>query len=173
MTRGYTDPLYILAFDHRGSFQKGLFGIETIASAEETALVADSKHVIFEAFEFALSENVDQTAAGLLVDEQFGAEVATAARKHGYLFAMPVERSGQAEFDFEFEAAFAEHVERFDPTFVKVLVRYNPDGDAALNRRQAERLKRLSEWLDGRRQKFLFEPSYQPSETSWARSAAM
>ncbi len=50
--------------------------------------------------------------------------------------AMPVERSGQDEFDFEYGDDFGAHIEAFDPTFAKVLVRYNPDGDADLNRRQ-------------------------------------
>jgi 5-dehydro-2-deoxygluconokinase len=39
-----------------------------------------------------------------------------------------------------------------------VLVRYNPEGDPALNRRQAERLRRLSEYLRGRGQsRYMFE----------------
>ena len=53
----------------------------------------------------------------------------------------PAEKSGQDEFDFEYGEDFAEHIEAFHPTFCKVLVRYNPEGDAALNRRQAARLK--------------------------------
>ena len=45
-------------------------------------------------------------------------------------------RSGSDEFDFEYGDEFGEHIKAFDPTFCKVLVRYNP-GDAALNQRQA------------------------------------
>ena len=54
---------------------------------------------------------------------------------------------------------FAEHIEAFDPTFCKVLVRYNPEGDRELNRRQAARLKRLSDYLHRRRARarFMFE----------------
>ena len=70
---------------------------------------------------------------------------------------MPVERSGQEEFDFQYGARFGEHIESFDPTFVKVLVRYNPEGDVKVNRRQTERLAQLSGWLQGRGYKFLFE----------------
>ena len=37
-------------------------------------------------------------------------------------------------------------------------MRYNPEGDAAMNRRQAERLKRLSDYLhSGGRSQFMFE----------------
>ena len=70
---------------------------------------------------------------------------------------MPVEKSGQKEFDFEYGEDFGAHIERYDPDFSKVLVRYNPDGDAEMNRRQAERLRRLSEWLHEHDRKFLFE----------------
>ena len=61
--------------------------------------------------------------------------------------AVACERSGQAEFQFEYGADFGAHVERFDPELVKALVRFNPDGDAELNRRQLERLRALSDWL--------------------------
>jgi 5-dehydro-2-deoxygluconokinase len=70
---------------------------------------------------------------------------------------MPVEKSGQSEFDFEFGEDFGAHIERYDPDFSKVLVRYNPDGDAELNRRQAERLHCLSSWLREHDRNFLFE----------------
>ena len=83
--------------------------------------------------------------------------VARKARSAGHVLAMPVERSGQAEFDFEYGEEFGRHIEEFDPTFAKVLVRYNPDGDRELNRRQAERLARLSAWLHDRDRRFLFE----------------
>jgi 5-dehydro-2-deoxygluconokinase len=38
-----------------------------------------------------------------------------------------------------------------------VLVRLNPDGDADMNQRQLERLKRLADWLHDNGRKFLFE----------------
>ena len=64
---------------------------------------------------------------------------------------MPVEKSGQNEFDFQYGDEFGEHIEEFDPDFSKVLVRYNPDGDAEMNERQLERLKRLADWLHEQR----------------------
>ena len=70
---------------------------------------------------------------------------------------MPVEKSGQDEFDFEYGEEFGAHIEKFDPDFSKVLVRYNPDGETELNERQLGRLKRLSDWLKERDRKFLFE----------------
>ena len=48
-------------------------------------------------------------------------------------------------------------IEQFDPDFSKVLVRYNPEGDAEMNERQTARLRQLSEWLHEHHRKFLFE----------------
>jgi myo-inositol catabolism protein IolC len=157
MDIGYTNPLYVLAFDHRGSFQKKLMGIAGHPTPGEAARISDAKRVIFEGFQQAVSDGAPRDAAGLLVDEQFGADIARAAKAEGYVFAMPVEKSGQDEFDFEYGDAFGEHIEAFDPKFTKVLVRYNPEGDQEMNARQAVRLRTLSDWLHERGRKFLFE----------------
>ncbi len=157
MDLGYDKPLYILAFDHRGSFQKKFFGVTGRPTAEEAARISDAKTVIFEGLLHALDEGVPREAAGALVDEQFGADIARKAKADGLTFAMPVEKSGQDEFDFEYGEDFGAHIEDFDPSFAKVLVRYNPGGDAELNARQTDRLRRLSDWLHQRGRKFLFE----------------
>jgi myo-inositol catabolism protein IolC len=159
MTLGYDGKLYILAFDHRGSFQKKMFGIEGEPTAEQTETISDAKHLIFEGMLKAVEQGVDPGVTGVLVDEQFGApkDIPGQAKERGLLLAMPVEKSGQNEFDFEYGDDFGAHIEQFDPDFSKVLVRYNPDGDAEMNRRQAERLRRLSDWLHEHDRKFLFE----------------
>jgi myo-inositol catabolism protein IolC len=157
MTIGFDQPLYILPFDHRGSFQTKMFGWKGTLTAEQTAEVAAVKQVIYEGFKAAVAGGVAKDKAGILVDEQFGAAILRDARKQGYLTACPAEKSGQDEFDFEYGEDFAKHIEAFDPTFCKVLVRYNPEGDKALNQRQDGRLKRLSDYLHGSGRKFMFE----------------
>jgi myo-inositol catabolism protein IolC len=157
MTLGYDKNLYILAFDHRGSFVKKFFGIAGQPNEDESARIADAKGIIFEGFLRAVDQGASREFGGVLVDEQFGADIALRARKEGLNLAMPVEKSGQEEFDFDHGEDFAGHIEEFDPTFTKVLVRYNPEGDAQMNRRQVERLKRLSDWLHQNGRKFLFE----------------
>ena len=159
MALGYSGKLYILAFDHRGSFQKKMFGIEGDPTPEQTETIADAKHLIFEGLLKAAEEGVDPHATGCLVDEQFGEPkgIPSQAKEHGLLLAMPVEKSGQNEFDFDYGDDFGAHIESFDPDFSKVLVRYNPDGDAGMNQRQSERLKRLADWLHEHDRKFLFE----------------
>jgi myo-inositol catabolism protein IolC len=157
MELGYDKSLYILAFDHRGSFQKKFFGVTGEPTAQESERISDAKHVIFEGFLRALDEGEDRASAGLLVDEQFGASIARAAKGDGLILAMPVEKSGQDEFDFEYGDEYGKHIEEFEPVFTKVLVRYNPAGDGAMNERQTERLRELSDWLHERGRKFLFE----------------
>ncbi len=157
MTLGYDGKLYILAFDHRGSFQKRFFGIEGMPGPEDARRIIDAKQVIFDGMLAALEAGADPAAAGILVDEQFGTEVAQKAGAMGVPLSMPVERSGQDEFDFEYGTEYAAHIASFDPTFAKVLVRYNPEGDGAVNARQAAKLKELADWLHSTDRRLLFE----------------
>src|SRR6266700_1944806 len=155
---GFNEPLYILPFDHRGSFQTKMFGWTGTLSPEQTAEIASTKQVIYDGFKAALHAGVPEQKAGILVDEQFGGAILRDARANGHTTACPAEKSGQEEFDFQFGEEFAKHIEAFQPTFCKVLVRYNPEGDRALNQRQAARLKRLSDyWHTNGRSKFMFE----------------
>ncbi len=157
MALGYDGKLYILAFDHRGSFQKKMFGIEGDPTPEETDTISDAKKLIYEGMEIAVERGVDADATGVLVDEQFGSDIPKLAREHGLKLAQPVEKSGQEEFDFQYDEDFGQHILDNDPDFSKVLVRLNPDGDAEMNERQLGRLKELSDWLHEHDRKFLFE----------------
>ena len=155
---GFTHDLFIMPFDHRGSFQEKLFGIKgRQPTAEETAEIASYKMIIYEGFKKAVERGVPKEKAGILVDEQFGSEILHEAHDGGYTTACPAEKSGQEEFDFEYGEEFGNHIHKFAPNFVKVLVRYNPEGEAELNKRQAARLKRLSEYCHKNGNKFMFE----------------
>ncbi|ULH14328.1 DUF2090 domain-containing protein (plasmid) [Deinococcus sp. KNUC1210] len=162
MMSGYSTPLYLLPFDHRGSFEQGLFGWHDPLTPDQTARIADAKRVIYEGLLAALAsaqnpDGVPIQRAGLLVDEQFGADILQDAHARQLITACPAEKSGQDEFDFEYGDAFAQHIEHVNPTFCKVLVRYNPDGDEALNTRQREKLARLSAFLKSSGRLFMFE----------------
>jgi myo-inositol catabolism protein IolC len=154
------ERLYLLAFDHRGSFEQLVGDVERVAGA---------KRLIWEGFLRAVSDGVQAQAAGILVDAQYGADVARDAKAAGFALAMPAEKSDQAEFQFEYGRAFGEIIEQFDPDFTKVLVRYNPAGDAELNARQTDRLQQLSEWLREHRRKLLFELLVPPEPSQLAR----
>jgi 5-dehydro-2-deoxygluconokinase len=162
---GFDKPLYILPFDHRGSFETGMFGWKGALSPEQTAQIADAKQVIYDGFKTAVAAGVPNEKAGILVDEQFGSAILRDAVAEGYVTACPAEKSGQEEFDFEYGEDFARHIEALHPTFCKVLVRYNPEGDSALNRRQSARLKRLSDHLHSTsRSLFMFELLVPPEK---------
>ena len=157
MALGYDGKLYILAFDHRGSFQKKMFGIQGDPSPDETETIADAKRLIFEGMEKAVGRGLDASSAGVLVDEQFGSDIPELAPKEGLSLTMPAEKSGVNEFQFQYGDDFPAHIEKYDLLASKVLVRYNPDGDAEMNERQTERLKELADWLHANDRKFLFE----------------
>jgi myo-inositol catabolism protein IolC len=158
MALGYDGKLYMLAFDHRGSFQKDLFGIVGEPTPEQVEAICDVKRLIFEGALEAVARGADPSLTGILVDEQFGSDIPARAREHLLKLAMPVEKSGQREFEFEYGEEFGAHIERFNPDFSKVLVRYNPeDEDPELNECQRRRLKTLADWLHEHERKFLFE----------------
>jgi myo-inositol catabolism protein IolC len=124
---------------------------------DQRQAVIDSKRVIYDGFRQALLCGVPSDLAGILVDEEFGADILLDASRNGYVTALSTEKSGSDEFEFEYGDAFAQHIEAFQPTFAKALVRFNPEGDAVLNERQTRRLKRLSDYCRGAGQKFMFE----------------
>jgi 5-dehydro-2-deoxygluconokinase len=134
-----------------------MFGIDGDPTPEETEKISDAKHLIFEGMRIASDRGVDAQSVGVLVDEQFGGSIPRDAKADGLKLAMPVEKSGQEEFDFEYGDAFGEHITKYDPDFSKVLVRLNPEGDAETNERQLGKLKQLADWLHENDRKFLFE----------------
>src|SRR5436309_14968135 len=152
---GFDKPLYVLPFDHRGSFQTKMFGWKGALTDGQTAEIAAAKQVIYDGFQAAIQDGVPEQKAGILVDEQFGSAILRDAAAHHYTTACSVEKSGQEEFDFQYGDEFAKHIEAFRPTFSKVLVRYNPEGDRDLHARQSVRLKRLSDYLHGQRASLL------------------
>ena len=157
MITGYMRPLYLLPFDHRASYISGLFGWEEPLTVEQMVIVAQSKHVIYEGFQRAIADHVPKDHVGILVDEEFGSAILRDAASMGYITVVSVEKSGQEEFEFAYGEDFAQHIEAFHPTFAKVLVRYNPEGDVTLNQRQVSRLKRLSDSLHQTQTLFMFE----------------
>ncbi len=167
-TPGYTKDLFVLPFDHRASFQEKMFGIMGAPTAEQTALISSYKTMIFEGFERAVAAGLPHEKMGVLVDEQFGAEVITLARQKNFTLCICCEKSGQEEFDFEHKD-YAAHIEKANPTFVKVLVRYNPEGDDVMNRRQGARLVELSQYLTRTGRLFMFELLVPATKTQLER----
>ena len=76
---GYDRDLFVVAFDHRAPHLSTIFGVEGEPTPEQTARIIDAKRVIFEGFRGAIDQGVPTDRAGVLVDEQFGAESAREA----------------------------------------------------------------------------------------------
>lgn len=169
MITGYDKPLYILPFDHRHSYITGVFHWQTPLAPRQVADIVASKQVIYDGFTAAVAGQAMRDRAGILVDEGFGAALLQDAAGRGYITCVSTEKSGQDEFDFEYGDDFAQHIEAINPTFAKVLVRYNPDGDAGMNARQVERLRRLSDYLAGTKRLFMFELLVPPTDAQLMR----
>jgi len=157
MNRGYDLPIYLLPFDHRHSYESKMFKFTPPLTPPQIDSVVDSKRLIYDGFRKALDSGVPAAHAGILVDEEFGADILRDACRDHHVTAIPVEKSGQEEFEFEYGDDFAKHLRAFKPTFAKVLVRFNPEGDTDLNQRQVARLRRLSNYCQEADQYFMFE----------------
>lgn len=156
MVQGYDRPLYILPFDHRDSYASGLFKAHNPPTKEEHDTISESKAIIYQGFTEALEEGVRLDYAGILVDEEYGAPLLRDAAARGAITAVPVEKSGQKLFTFEYDD-YAAHIEAVRPTFAKVLVRYNPEDPEADRRAQEKPLKALSDWCMAHGVRYMFE----------------
>ena len=156
--KGYSQDLYILAFDHRGTITKGLLGVEGREPTQDEAnKVSEMKQIIFDGFLKANEYGITGGDPAILVDETFGLEVQQKAKEMNIKFAAPVEKSGQKVFDFEYGDQFGEKINEVGADFVKILVRWNPDDEEEIRETQGNRIKKLSDWLTENDKKFLLE----------------
>ena len=156
--KGYSQDLYILAFDHRGTITKGLLGVEGREPTQDEAnKVSELKQIIFDGFLKANESGITGGDPAILVDETFGLEVQQKAKELNIKFAAPVEKSGQKVFDFEYGDQFREKINEIGADFVKILVRWNPDDEEEIRETQGNRIKELSDWLSENDKKFLLE----------------
>ena len=167
---GYTKPLFILPFDHRASFEKGMFGVNEESMTDlQRQQIKEEKEIIYEGFKKAVLEKVPKEEAAILVDEEFGAEILQDASRNGFATCLATEKSGQEEFDFEYGESFKEHIEKFKPTFVKALVRYNPNNNVDVNIRQVEKLKILNDYCHSQGYLFMLEVLIPPTKEQLAK----
>ncbi len=156
--KGYSNELYILAFDHRGTLTKGLLGVEgRQPTVDEVSRVSSMKDIIFDGFIEAKNSGISGGDPAILVDETFGLQVQQKAKEMGIKYAAPVEKSGQKVFDFEYGDAFGEKIIEVDADFIKILVRWNPNDDIETREVQGKRIKILSDWIEENERKFLLE----------------
>ena len=117
--KGYSEDLYILAFDHRGTITKGLLGVEDREPTQEEAnKVSEMKQIIFDGFLKANESGITGGDPAILVDETFGLGVQQQAKEMNIKFAAPVEKSGQKVFDFEYGDKYGEKINEIGADFV-------------------------------------------------------
>ena len=154
--------LFILAFDHRGSIERNLLKLPGKPTSADQELIRSLKAVIFEGSRIAW-ERTQTGEVAILVDEGYGSTAIARAKEVGIPLAVSVEKSGQTVFDFEYGDAFAEHIDKADPDYVKTLVRYNPADEDQLKATQLARLKVLSDAVAVRRARLLLEVLVPPA----------
>jgi len=159
-------PLFALAFDHRNSFRRDFMGVADPTPGQHRQMVA-AKGIVVD----ALVAAAPQAGAGgrggtavLLIDQEYGGDFVGRAQAGGVRVAMPVEVSGQRELRYLREGDFDAVLGRYRPDYAKVLIRYNPGGDTAMNARQRAKLRALGEWLTGRPEKLMLELLVPPED---------
>ena len=157
--RGYQQPLYILPFDHRGSFETKMFGWHEPLSDQQTAEIAAAKQVIYDGFKVAIAGGMRERERRY--PRRRAVRRRDPARRIGQMASTSPARPKRAvrkSSTSNTETTSPRTSRAFHPTFCKVLVRYNPEGDKAMNQAQASRLRRLSEYLQTTgRSLFMFE----------------
>jgi len=172
MKNPFVSPLLILPFDHRSSFAKGLLGFKMPLTNAQKKEVTELKKIVYEAFQLSLKKYSHFNWFGILLDEEYGASILREAKKTGTQVCLTTEKSGKEEYQFQYGSAFAAHINRFKPHYVKALVRWNPK-NKTLNARQLKRLKKLSDFCHKNGYEFLFELLIIPTERDLKRAGGV
>lgn len=143
--------LFILPFDHRSSFIKDILELKGKPNKKEKEIVSHLKETIFLGF-FDFAKN--KKNFGILVDEEYGKEIIKKAKEQKFIVSVSAEKSGQKEFQFEYGNKFKEHINKFKPDYVKILVRYDLKED---NTKQLKKFKTLNEFCKKNNYKIIFE----------------
>jgi myo-inositol catabolism protein IolC len=147
---GYKKNLFILPFDHRSSFAKLLGFTNPSPSSEEKEAITQAKEIIYASFKKAVEQEISKEEAAILIDEEYGDKIIQDALIKKYNVILTTEKSGQNEFSFEYGEEFASHIEKYRPSIVKSLIRYQEGLDWS-------KLKILSDYCHNAKYKFLLE----------------
>jgi len=164
-------PVFALAFDHRNSFRRDFMRLAGTPTPAQQAAMIEAKGVVVD----ALLAAVPEVSAGnvvLLIDHEYGGDLVAKAQACRVGVAMPVEESGRAELRYLDDGHPERVLDDYHPDYVKVLIRYNPGGDAAMNARQRARLRDLAALLDGRPERLMVELLVPPQDAQLAMVAS-
>jgi len=161
---GYTKKLCILPFDHRSYFEQLLGFTEPLTESQANQLT-DYKKIVYSGYKKSLDLGIPKDESAILVDDVFGLDILLDAKQQGYTVLQSTEKSGLDHFEFEHGDDFPSWVEKVQPTFTKVLIRYNVDGDKELNKKTLDGLKVVSDYSHTHNYKFLIEILVPSQET--------
>jgi myo-inositol catabolism protein IolC len=164
------ETVFALAFDHRNSLRRDFMHLAGDPTPGQHATMVAAKGVVVDAL-LAAAPQVSAGRVVLLIDHEYGGDFVPMAQAGGVRVAMPVEVSGQRELRYVCDGHPDRIVAVHHPDYVKVLIRYNPRGDTAMNARQRTRLRELAGWLDGRPQQLMLELLVPPEHAQLAAVA--
>ena len=168
-TVGYANNLYILPFDHRTGLYRE-FGWTEPLTDEQAETMREHRRMIYEGLQTSIALGVPKEYTGVLTEDTFGKDVLLDAKQEGFVTILTTEKSGTPFFDFE-HTDWQAHIDAIAPTFVKALVRYNPEGNSDDNTKSATNLKLLSDFAHAHGYKLLIEPLVAATETQLASVA--
>jgi myo-inositol catabolism protein IolC len=172
MARPAEHAWYVLAADHRRPHLAALLGRSTDPSPADRPRLVEVKATIAAGFDAAIAAGADPASAGLLVDEEYGAEVARDAVAAGRLVAMPVEASGAGHFTLA-DPGIVDRVLALRPGCVKALVRYNVEGDPAGRTASESALVALAARLDAETPRLMIEVVVPPTPEQLAEAGSV
>ncbi len=160
--------LYILPFDHRGSFMK-LINASQPPTKRDIQKAKAYKKIIYLAFLKSLKE-VPKKHTAILGDEWLSKDILKDAKKKKIIICNTFEKSGKKEFQFE-RKDWKKQLQEIKPDYAKILIRYNPK-NKKINLRQAKKLAGFGRYLKNKKAKFLLE-IITPNQTREERSSSV
>jgi 5-dehydro-2-deoxygluconokinase len=154
--------LYILPFDHRSSFSKIILGTEK-PDKEQKEKLKKFKEIIFNGLLESLEGRKDRKDFAILVDEEYGQKILLKAKEEKIKICLPVEKSGEELLKLHYGNKFKEHISKFSPDYVKILIRYNPI-NTKQNQKQLSVLSEIKDFCNENKFKTIVELLVPPTE---------
>ncbi len=144
--------------DHRASYGTSLFGVHGAPTAEQHARMVEAKAATYDGLLDVVTTGLPGNARpGVLVDGDLGLGLQRRATGDGVTLAIPLEASGHELITLANPGHWQQEVIDLAPSYVKVLVRWNPEDSEEDRREQTDVLAPVSAWLREQGVAFLFE----------------